>query len=479
MKKSQIILLLLAVGLLIIVGSVAKLGSDTAPEIQVSDEKAVVTKNDLREEFGQAYQKDITPSGTIVEVDMTASEGEIEIFEGKKTQVWNYNGIVPGPELRIDLGDTLKVNFTNNLPEPTTIHWHGVRVPNAMDGVPGVNQDPIEPGESFVYEFTPKDAGTFWFHPHVRGTEQVERGLFGTLIVEDDYVKQYDQDIVWVLDDWKLTDEYQVNPNFVTTGELMHDGRWGNVIAVNASLNEQIVARPGERFLLRMVNASNGRVYQPSFDGLNATIVSVDGMYLREPLPASVFQLAPGNRMDVDITIPDDPTSEVFSINDLFTRSTNKLGTIVTQGEPITTPSFVIKTNPDIPHWDEAGEITSDKTYRLNAVRGGEYGIQWTINDKAYPDYDPFEFAYDEFNKIEFINESGRLHPMHLHGQFFKVISRNGDPVDEPFFRDTILVGPKETITIGVVPMDKGHWVQHCHILEHAEAGMMTVVEVK
>jgi FtsP/CotA-like multicopper oxidase with cupredoxin domain len=100
-------------------------------------------------------------------------------------KVWAYNGQVPGPVLRVRLGETLRVHFTNNLPEETTIHWHGVRLPNAMDGVPGVTQPPVPPAGEFVYEFTPKDAGTFWFHPHVRASEQVERGLYGVLVVED------------------------------------------------------------------------------------------------------------------------------------------------------------------------------------------------------------------------------------------------------------------------------------------------------
>ena len=106
-------------------------------------------------------------------------------------------------------------------------------------------------------------------------------------------------------------------------------------------------------------------------------------------------------------------------------------------------------------------------------------GIEWTINGKAYPDYDPFTFRYAKFNTMRFTNESSRLHPMHLHGQFFKVIARDGKPVSEPYFRDTVLVYPSQTIDVALVPLDKGVWVNHCHILEHAEAGMMTAVTVE
>src|SRR6185436_8633730 len=130
------------------------------------------------------------PTGTVRSFDIEAAEAELPLVEG--------------PELRIRLGDTLRVRFTNRLPQATTIHWHGVRVPNAMDGVPHLTQPPVEPGGSFTYEFTPKDAGTFWFHPHVRSSEQVERGLYGVLIVEDPTPPPYARDVVWVLDDWLL-----------------------------------------------------------------------------------------------------------------------------------------------------------------------------------------------------------------------------------------------------------------------------------
>lgn len=437
----------------------------------------------LRDEFGSAYTEEIDSSGELVEIDLEASEGEIEIFDGFKTQVWNYNGSVPGPEIRIKIGDTLKVNFTNNLPDETTIHWHGVRVPNAMDGVPGINQDPIQPGESFVYEFTPKDAGTFWFHPHVRGSEQLERGLFGTLIVEDDTSEQYSQDIVWVVDDWRMTEDYQVDSNFVTGHDLAHDGRWGNVITVNANLNETLAVRPGERVRLRIVNSSNARVYTPSFGSLDAKIIAVDGMYVKEVQNASGFELSPGNRIDVDIKIPSDTSGKSYEIYDNYTRYSNQLGEINVEGGNVATPLFEYPTNQNIPDWNDAINAKVDKEYKLNARRtsggmGMMGGIEWTINDKAYPDYEPFEFKYNKFNKIKFTNESYRLHPMHLHGQFFKVLSRNGKVVNEPFLRDTVLLSSQETVEIAFVPLDKGEWAQHCHIQEHADAGMMNTVIV-
>ncbi len=436
----------------------------------------------LRAEFANAYEQTIQSNGNVFEMDITASEGELEIFDGYKTKVWNYNDSVPGPEIRLHLGDTLKVNFTNNLPQETTIHWHGIRVPHAMDGVPGINQDPIKPGERFVYEFTPKDAGTFWFHPHVRTSEQLERGLYGTIIVEDDISKQYSKDVVWVLDDWLLTEDNEIYPEFVTRHDLAHDGRWGNVITINGNTDEVLNVSPGERIILRMVNSSNARVYKLNVGLLDAKIIAVDGMYTKEPLDPDGFEISPGNRVDLDIKISTESEKEEFNIYDNYTRYTNKLASIKVSGEPVEVKEFDYPSNPLVPEWKNAIEAPVDKEFVLDAITTGPGmmgEIKWTINGKAYPDYEPFELNYNEFNKIKFTNESYRLHPMHIHAQFFKVISRNGRIVEEPFFRDTVLVGSQETIEIGIVPLDEGKWVSHCHIQEHADAGMMTVIEVK
>ncbi len=468
MKKNLSIVLIL-VGLL----GVALLLPKTDSNI------ASTTKDKLVTEFKGAYLEEIKPNGNVVEIDMVAAESEVEIFDGVKTRVWSYNGTVPGPELRIKLGDTLKVNFTNNLPQETTIHFHGVRVPNAMDGVPGVTQEAIKPGEKFVYKFTPKDAGTFWFHPHVRTSEQVERGLFGVLIVEDKVDEEYSQDVVWVIDDWRMTDDKQVYNEFNTPMDLMHDGRWGNVITVNGKLNETLNTRPGERIRLRMINTSNARIYIPNLKNLNAKIIAVDGMYVRDVLDLGKLELAPGNRIDVDITIPQEAGGELFKLVDNFGPEEITLAKIKVAGTVVSTPEFDLPTNKRVPLWRGAENIAIDKEYRLNARVKDGGGIEWTMNDKAYPNFDPYTFKYGKFNTMRFTNESARLHPMHLHGQFFKVVARDGKPTDEQYFRDTVLIYPNQSVDVALVPLDKGVWVNHCHILEHAEAGMVTAVTVE
>ncbi len=489
MKIKQIRNLILAIIVLFIVFEAAAWLGGGKDDIKINNKKEVQSNIDTKNlvsEFSGAYLKDIAPNGNIVEFNMTAEESEVEIFDGVKTKVWAYNGTVPGPQLRIKLGDTLKINFTNKLPQETTVHFHGVRVPNAMDGVPGVTQDPIKPGEKFVYEFTPKDAGTFWFHPHVRTSEQVERGLFGTLVVEDDTAKQYLQDVVWVIDDWKMSEDRQVVDKFNTVMELRHDGRWGNIMTVNGKLDEVLNTRPGERIRLRLVNTSNARVYKLNFGELSPKVIAVDGMYVKKVFDAKGFELAPGNRIDLDISIPKDNNKKEYIVYDNFTRNSIKLAKIKVSGSVVKMPNFDFPTNKKVPDWQRAFLKKIDKEYVLDARRkkgGSGVGMmtepEWTINGKAYPEYDPFTLKYGEFNKIRFKNNSSRLHPMHLHGQFFKVISRNGAPSNEQYFRDTVLVKPKEVVDIALVPLDKGTWVNHCHILEHAAAGMITAVTVE
>lgn len=429
-------------------------------------------------EATQGYPENIEKTGTLKEINLIAKETEVTIAD-RALKVWSYNGQVPGPEIYINKGDTLKINFTNELPQDTTIHFHGIRVPNAMDGVPGVTQDAIKPGDTFVYEFTPKDAGTFWYHPHVRGSEQVERGLYGIIVVKDPTEPSFDQDKVIVLDDWRLDQTGQINPVFNSGHDLMHDGRWGNLITVNEQTIFTLITKGGERLRLRFVNTSNARVYKLDFGELNAQGFAVDGMLAKNPFSAQGFEVAPGNRLDVDITIPQASTVRPYIIRDTFTKQPNNLIEINVEGSASTQQTFKTPQAELFPNWTSLANVKVAKEYRLNARRGGMFGIEWTINEKAYPDYDPITLKKGEFNLIRFANESYRLHPMHLHGQFFQVLARNGQRVTEPYLRDTVLVKSQETVDVGLVPLDTGVWANHCHALEHAEAGMMTVVEVK
>lgn len=455
-------------------------------------ERAVVA---LTDEFAGSYPVDVRERGGAVrEYDLTAAPATVPMFDGRPLAVWAYNGQVPGPILHATVGERLRVRFTNLLSVPTTVHWHGVRVPNPMDGTPGVTQPPVQPGETFVYEFVPKDAGTFWFHPHLRSSEQVERGLFGVLIVDEPKPPPYSRDVVWVLDDWRLARDGSIDPNFVTRHDLMHDGRWGTVVTVNGRVREVLEVQPGERVRLRLVNTANGRVFAPDFAPLDARVIAVDGMYAARPLEPKGFEIAPGNRLDLDVTIPPDAAGRTLEIVDrLIARQPFVLGTIRVAGAAVTTPTFPSPAAAALPAWTAALTVPPTHRLELNAQQGGPFGIQWTLNGAAYVEpptadaaahpedhshHGTLAFPRDRFLRVRFVNVSYRLHPMHVHGMFFKVLARNEKPVDEPYWRDTALVHAQETVDVGMVPIDPGKWMLHCHVLEHAEAGMMTIVAV-
>jgi FtsP/CotA-like multicopper oxidase with cupredoxin domain len=435
--------------------------------------------------FRGAYAAEAQPTGKVHEFALTAAPAEIALPDGRPLAVWAYNGQVPGPTLRVRRGDTVRATLTNRLSQPTTIHWHGVRVPNAMDGVPHVTQPPVEPGGTFVYEFPTKDAGTFWFHPHLRSPEQIERGLYGVLVVEDPEPAPFSRDLVWVLDDWLLSPQGDIVPEFVTRHDLAHDGRWGNVPTVNGSPRFAIDVQPGERIRLRLVNVANGRVFAPDFSAFDARVIAVDGLYAARPLDLAGFVLAPGNRLDLDLTVPRTLRGPQI-IADRFTRQPFTLATVQVTDTEVATPTFPSPATGHVPAWNDLAAEPPRLTFQLNARTGGSYGIEWTINDQTLDHtHDlghhgtPYTLPLGEWSKLRFENVSYRLHPMHMHGLFFKVLARNGTPVDEPYFRDTVLVRAKETVDVGTVPIDPGRWMAHCHILEHAEAGMMTLVEVR
>jgi FtsP/CotA-like multicopper oxidase with cupredoxin domain len=446
-----------------------------------TENKPSGTTAELRE-FAGSYPVAAPKNGAVRELELVAAETVLPLVDGTQMRVWSYNGTVPGPTFRVRLGETVRVHFTNKLPQSTTIHWHGVRVPNAMDGVPHLTQAEIGPGQSFVYEFAPKDAGTFWFHPHIRAAEQVERGLYGVLVVEDAVPLPFTRDVVWVLDDWLRDGSGQIDERFVTPHDLAHDGRWGNVITTNGTTKESLVVGSGDRIRLRLINTANGRVFKPDFSGLDAKVIAIDGMYLRQPIPPDGLELAPGNRVDLDIDMTSARANRIPIVDRYVARAPNHLADVVVGMETPPAPGFPSPAHAHVPKWSDALLLPAHHDYQLDARRGGPYGIEWTIDGVAMRDHavaPSVTLERGKFYRLRFTNASYRIHPIHLHGMFFRLLARNGASVEEPFFRDTVLVHGKESIDIGVVPLDEGRWMMHCHILEHAEAGMMTTIDVR
>ncbi len=321
----------------------------------------------------------------------------------------------------------------------------------------------------------------------MRSSEQVERGLYGVLIVEDAEPAPYARDVVWVLDDWLLDEQRQIFPEFNTRarpdarrtlGQRHHRQR--------AHGDAAGACAPASGCGCACVNTANGRVFVPDFGALDVKIIAVDGLYLRaaDPLP----------RLRARAREPARPRRHVRRrrraacspvVDRFYPQQPNPLADIVVDGDRAA-PSrrFASPAHAHVPAWREALALPVTKQFRLNARRGGEHGIEWTINEQAFAGHahaapPALTMRQGTFQRLQFINESYRLHPIHLHGMFFRLLARNGAPVDEPFFRDTVLVHSRETIDIGLVPEDPGRWMMHCHILEHAEAGMMTTLEVR
>ena len=249
----------------------------------------------------------------IIEYNLEASECNWEVAPGRTVRGWGYNGQVPGPVLEANAGDTLVVRLTNHLTQATTIHWHGLRVPAAMDGTE-VAQKPVQPGETFEYRFTLPDAGTFWYHPHANDTVQLERGLYGALIVRDpnDGVIA-DAEKILVLDDVKLDRSGEIAP-FGGVVER-HNRREGDVRLVNGKQEPMITLRAGQVERWRIIDASSARYIRLSLGGHPFTILGTDGGLLDQPYVATEFLLTPGKRIDIAVGPFDEGTG--FSVEAL------------------------------------------------------------------------------------------------------------------------------------------------------------------
>jgi FtsP/CotA-like multicopper oxidase with cupredoxin domain len=312
--------------------------------------------------------------------ELVAAPTRLPLLDGRELDVWAYNNQVPGPILRANVGDRIRVRLVNRLPQATSIHWHGLRLDNVMDGVPGVTQPPVAPGETFTYEFVVKDAGTFWFHPHLRGSEQVERGLHGILIVSDAPPTLREE--VWVLDDWRLGDDGQIDPQFITRHDLAHDGRWGQVLTVNGVTGRVLELRPGERVRLRLLNVANGRVFRPRFGPLEARWSRSTAVRLLARCPRTPSSSRPATAPTSSCPPAPSPRRSSWKTRSRGAeyRSRRSRWTVrpwrpaTAEVPPATLPS---------PDWTDAVTMPPDETIRLQARRGGPYGVEWTLNDEV------------------------------------------------------------------------------------------------
>ena len=427
-----------------------------------------------------------------------------------ESDVWCYGGTVPGPEIRVRQGDRLRIAVENALDEETTVHWHGLRVPNAMDGVPHLTQAPIAPGETFTYEFDAVDAGTFWYHPHQRSFEQVGRGLYGALIVEEANPPRVDRELVWVLDDWRLTQDAAISDDFGGFHDMSHAGRLGNTVTINGRVPDALPVRAGERIRLRLINAANARIFALDFGDLAPQVIALDGQPVTpHAAPGGRVVLGPAMRADLMLDVTAAPGATISVIDRFFAQDAYTLVDLTVAETPLrdTAPdwSMELPSNP-LPEPDIARARRHEVTFTGGMMGGmverqmglsGESGMGgmmsggmmnrmhdggiWFVNGVAAEGHilDPMlTLERDASHVIAMTNATAFHHPIHLHGQSFRVISRNGTPTAHREWQDTVLMAPRERVEIAFVADNPGDWMFHCHILEHQAGGMMGVIRV-
>ena len=419
-----------------------------------------------------------------------------------ETPIWGYGGKVPGPEIRVMQGGQVSATLSNGLAQPTTVHWHGIRINNAMDGVTALTQKAVQPGQSFDYRFTAPDAGTFWYHPHNRTWEQMARGLYGPLIVEEKNPPRYDRDLVLMLDDWRLNEDGAIDgASFGSLHDWSHSGRLGNWPTVNGRPQPEYPVRQNERLRLRLINAANASVLVLRLNGMDAQIVAHDGMpIIPKKLTGTIF-LAPAQRIDLIVDVTDAAKASLM----LTGRESFEACSFPVEGalrdapltDPVALPPNPLNTKVDLANAVRAtltieggamsglaeariggfgaryrGETESEGPVPIRAMASSR-GLVWAMNGVAGMPLDPFfSVKAGQTVIVKIVNEGAWPHAMHFHGHHFRE-TRDGAP-----WRDTLLLTRNKTKEIAFVADNPGRWMLHCHMLEHQAGGMATWFEV-
>jgi len=434
---------------------------------------------------------------------LTAAPGEAALMgaDGPKTAIWSFGDGSPGPLLRIPQGKPVHIRVDNALAEPTTVHWHGIRLDNAMDGVPGMTQTAIPVGGSFDYRFTAPDAGTYWYHSHERTYEQVARGLYGPLIVEEASPPKVDSDRLFLVDDWRLNDDGSIADGFGNFHDLAHGGRLGNWLTVNGQTEPTFDVRPGERIRLRCISAANARVMSYRFEGVSAHVIALDGQPLATPEPLTAdLVFPPAGRADLIVDIPSDAAG-VLAINEVSAGGPIKAAAFKVSGAPLRKEAEavpVLPANP-LPQADLSDSLKVPLLMQggaMGGMRAGEIEYQGQMYDlrtlvREHGKVWAFNGVAGSMNMealvrvprgrtmvVDMVNETSWHHAMHLHGHHFQVLDESGKiPKDAPW-RDTLLMAPSDKARIAFVADNPGKWLFHCHMLSHHLGGMGTWIEV-
>mgnify|MGYP001278380915 FL=1 len=441
--------------------------------------------------------------------ELTAAETELDLG-GTRVRTWSYGDDLPGPELRVRAGDTVVATLLNNLPDPTTVHCHGLALRSDMDGVPPLTQKQIAPGERFEYRFVAANAGTHWFHPHV-GT-QFDRGLYAPIIVEDPSERlSYDQEWVIILDDWldgvestpdQVLEELRAGMDHGGHGMGEEEGpmRMGSTLmgATSDLLGgdagdvyypmhlvsgrppndpRTFEAAPGDRVRIRLINAGADTAYRVALGGHTMTITHTDG-YAVEHTEADALLLGMGERYDVLVTLDDG----VFPLVALAEGKDDTGFALVRTGSG-SAPDAGVRPEELEGRVLVATDLTAEEGTRLSSTKpdvvhdieltGSMADYDWGLNGRVYDHENPtagaFTVTQGQRVRLVLTNTTDMWHPMHLHGHHVQI----GE--DGPR-KDTLIVLPGQTLTCDFDADNPGLWMTHCHNLYHGESGMMGVV---
>ncbi|SIS48058.1 multicopper oxidase family protein [Salimicrobium flavidum] len=424
----------------------------------------------------------------VKEFELTAEETEWTIEGEESVNAWTYNGTVPGESLRVQKGDFVRVELKNELDVPVTIHWHGVVLENRMDGVPGVTQDAVEPGESFTYEFVADDPGTYWYHSHQHSSYQVDKGLYGPLVIEGDG-PSVDKDKTFILDEWAVNQDREqwTNMTGMMMGSMNGDGeadtkQMYDTFTVNGKAGEAIPPlemEEGETGRLRFVNAGYQQ-HRLVFPQGSMEMLATDAEKVEGTDGGNVLEIAPGERIDV-LFKKGKGTEVIAHSSSVENASDMQIPVVSSEGEAHPLPEKDSQGSAVSGTSYESSELLfeelpkADVSYDMDLSMGmnmGE-GMTWQINEKSFPDTPPIEVEEGDIVKVDITNEGRFNHPMHLHGHRFQVQSEDGGAV----VKDLINVKPGESYTIYFEADNRGEWLFHCHDNNHADRGMVTIVD--
>ena len=410
-----------------------------------------------------------------------------------RSSLWLYNKACPGPLITARKGEILEVKLTNRLEQPTTIHWHGIRNLNKMDGVSTLTQPAIEPGESYTYRFPVKDSGTFWYHAHHKAWEQVARGLYGPLIVTEYNDELNDHDILIVADDWKISDDYQIDEDsFGNLHDWSHGGRLGTGLTINGDSESKIPIPTNGQLRLRFINTANARILQfQLFDKKPFQVICLDGAPCR-PFYQDMITLSPGQRMDVII-------NDVSNLSSLYEVSTGKFFEAVQFVPRLSLNQSNIKL-PNSDPWYQFPSLDKAKVIDIHMQGGAMGNLSSAVfegNERSLRDLAINESKLWAFNRtigsygytladislgdtiiLRIWNDTNWEHSMHLHGHHFWVQSREFNENKKLVLRDTYFIKTGERTDLVFVADNPGLWLFHCHMLEHHASGMGGVISI-